>query len=66
MTSFTTITLAMMAIASGLTPMLAQAPDAPCTYSRCALGIIPRLSALDVVRGGDRGARRILVIFVSS
>lgn len=30
--------------------------DTSCSYSRCALGIIPRLTALDVVRG-DREER---------
>ena len=35
--------------------ILAQG-DTACSYSRCALGIIPRLAALDVVRG-DREER---------
>ena len=35
--------------------ILAQA-DTACSYSRCALGILPRLAALDVVRG-DREER---------
>jgi hypothetical protein len=48
--------LALLLTTSGLTPMHAQTPDAACSYSRCALGIIPRLSSLDVVRG-DREER---------
>lgn len=32
-------------------PAVAPAGDAVCDYTRCALGIIPRVTALDVVRG---------------
>lgn len=31
----------------------AQAPDSSCDYARCSLTIIPRLTALDVVRGAE-------------
>lgn len=31
--------------------LAAQSVDTSCTYARCALGILPRLTALDVVRG---------------
>ena len=50
--------LAIAARASG-----AQSPDSACTYARCALNIVPRLSGLTVVRG-EREARLATLAFL--
>jgi hypothetical protein len=36
-----------------LAPRVSYAQDSSCTYERCGLNIVPRLSALDVVRGAS-------------
>ncbi len=55
--------LAVMALVGCRVQLDAQALDTSCTYSRCALGIMPRLAALDVVRG-DREERVGSLAFV--
>lgn len=45
-----------LALGGAVSPLTAQTVDTSCSYARCGLGIVPRLSALDVVRG-DREER---------
>ncbi|MGH7616168.1 MAG: hypothetical protein ACREPM_02965 [Gemmatimonadaceae bacterium] len=49
--------LATTLVAASVASAGAQMADSGCTYARCALGILPRLSGLDVVRGA--GEQRV-------